>query len=184
MTIHAHPKLHPAPDGLSWRAELLASLSPRELAAAFDGEDPADWLHAAMASGRAQAQIRMGRMLLAGEGLPTDHRAAFACFLSAAASGDPEGQNLLGRCHDNGWGTPQNKKATRRCYKAAAEGGDYRGAHNHACALASDGCIAGALHWFEKAVKDAPPPARDAILIALRHHPRCAIRAFARCGAT
>jgi TPR repeat protein len=183
LTLHTLPHPGAAPDNRPWRAELLASLSPRELTAAFEGEDPADWLHAAMVSGMAQAQIRMGRMLLAGEGLPTDHRAAFACFLSAAASGDPEGQNLLGRCHDNGWGTLPNKDAARRCYKAAAEGGDYRGAHNHACALASDGCIAGALHWFEKAVKDAPPPARDAILIALSHHPRCAIRAFARRGA-
>lgn len=176
MTLHALP----GPDARPWRAELLATLSPKELQAAIDGQDPADWLHAAMASGMADAQIRLGRMLLAGEGLPTDHRAAFACFLSAAATGSSEAQNLLGRCHDNGWGTPKNREAAKRCYKAAAEGGDYRGAHNHACVLAAEGCVAGALHWYEKAVKGAPPPARDAILIVLSHHPRCAIRSFAR----
>ncbi len=180
MTVHVLP----LPDARPWRAELLANLSTQELQAAFAGEDPSDWLHAAMISGMAGAQIRLGRMLLSGEGLPVDHRAAFACFLSAAASGNAEAQNLLGRCHENGWGTQQDLAAARRCYKVAAEGGDYRGAHNHACALASDGCIAGALHWFEKAVKDAPLPARDAILIALGHHPRCAIRAFARRAAT
>jgi TPR repeat protein len=170
--------LHTLPSP-SWRAELLAQLSPRELCAAFDGEDPSDWLHAAMAGGTAQAQIRLGRMLLAGEGLPVDHRAAFACFISAAATGNPEAQNLLGRCHDNGWGTKPDREAAKRCYRAAAEGGDYRGAHNHACVLAAEGCIAGALHWFDRALSQAPPPARDAILLALRHHPRCAIRTFA-----
>lgn len=93
--------------------------------------------------------------------------------------GNPEAQNLLGRCHENGWGTKQDREAARRCYRAAAEAGDYRGAHNHACVLAAEGCIAGALHWFERAVAGAPPPARDAILLALRHHPRCVIRVFA-----
>lgn len=172
LTLHTLPSP-------SWRAELLTQLSPRELSTAFEGEDPSDWLHAAMASGMAEAQVRLGRMLLAGDGLPVDHRAAFACFISAAATGHAEAQNLLGRCHENGWGTKPDREAARRCYRSAAEAGDYRGAHNHACVLAAEGCIAGALHWFERAVRGAPPPARDAIFLALRHHPRCAVRAFA-----
>ncbi len=174
--------IHPLPTaaGRPWRAELLSQLDPRELSAAMDGENPSEWLHAVMASGMPAAQIRLGRLLLSGECLPTDRRAAFACFLSAAVTGDPEAQNLLGGCHDNGWGTRPDREAAKRSYKAAADGGDYRGAHNHGCVLATEGCVAGALHWFEKAVKDAPPPARDAILMTLRHHPRCAIRAFAQ----
>lgn len=163
---------------------MLAQLSPRELSAAFAGEDPSDWLQAAMTEGSPEAQIRLGRMLLAGQGLAIDRRAAFACFISAAATGNAEAQNLLGRCHENGWGTRQDREAARRCFRAAAEGGDYRGAHNHACVLAAEGCIAGALHWFERAVAGAPPPARDAILLALRHHPRCAVRAFANRSST
>src|SRR5689334_3384596 len=131
MTVHTLP----AP---SWRAEMLAQLSPRELVTAFDGEDASDWLQAVMASGMATAQIRLGRMLLAGEGLAADHQAAFACFLSAAATGNPEAQNLLGRCHENGWGTRKDRDAARRCFRAAAEAGDYRGAHNHACILAAE----------------------------------------------
>ena len=177
VTLHTLP-------ARSWRAELLAQLSPRELSAAFDGEDPLDWLHAAVAGGTAEAQIRLGRMLLSGEGLPLDHRAAFACFLAAAAAGSAEAQNLLGRCHDNGWGTRPDREAAKRCYRTAAEAGDYRGAHNHACVLAAEGCLAGALHWFGHAVADAPAPARDAILLALRQHPRCAIRAFAMRAST
>lgn len=148
MTIHTLPNP-------SWRVELLAQLSPQEICAAFEGEDASDWLHAAMAGGTADAQIRLGRLLLAGEGLPVDHRAAFACFISAAAGGNPEAQNLLGRCHENGWGTKPDRQAARRCYRAAAEAGDYRGAHNHACVLAAEGCIAGALHWFERAGRGA-----------------------------
>ena len=159
MTIHALPVASNRP----WRAELLAQMNPQEVSTALEGGDPSEWLHAVMASGMAEAQIRLGRLLLSGEGLPTDRRAAFACFLSAAATGNPEAQNLLGRCHDNGWGTRPDREAAKRCYKTAAEG-----------------CVAGALHWFEKAVKDAPPPARDAILITLHHHPRCAVRAFAQ----
>jgi hypothetical protein len=45
--------------------------------------------------------------------------------------------------------------------------------------LAADGCIAGALRWFERGIADAPLPARIHMLKALTHHPRCAIRAFA-----
>ena len=52
------------------------------------------------------------------------------------------------------------------------------------CVLAAEGCLAGALHWFGHAVADAPAPARDAILLALRQHPRCAIRAFAMRAST
>jgi TPR repeat protein len=127
---------------------MLAQLSPRELSAAFEGEDPSDWLQAAMVSGMAEAQVRLGRILLAGDGLPADHRATFACFISAG--GHAEAQNLLGRCHENGWGTKPDREAARACYRRAAEAGDYRGAHNHACVLAAEGCIAGALQWFER----------------------------------
>ena len=47
------------------------------------------------------------------------------------------------------------------------------------CVLAADGCIAGALRWFERGVAGAPLPARVHMLKALAHHPRCAVRAFA-----
>jgi len=118
-------------------------------------------------------------MLLTGETIARDQRAAFACFLNAADDGNAEAQNLLGRCFENGWGTPVDRNAARNCYKLAAENGDFRGAHNHACVLSADGCIAGALRWFERGIAGAPPPARVQMLKALNHHPRCAVRAFA-----
>jgi hypothetical protein len=104
-------------------------------------------------------------MLLTGDGVACDRRAAFACFLSAAGGGNAEARNLLGRCFENGWGTSVDRDAARNCYR-----------------LAADGRIAGALRWFERGITGAPLPARLHMLKALTHHPRCAIRAFALRG--
>jgi TPR repeat protein len=154
-------------------------MDPAELSQAFAGDEAVDWLEAATACGMVEAQLRLGRMLLTGDGVTCDRRAAFACFISAAGGGNAEARNLLGRCFENGWGTPIDRDAARNCYRLAAESGDFRGAHNYACVLAADGCIAGALRWFERGVADAPLPARHHMLKALTHHPRCAVRAFA-----
>lgn len=167
------------PSTRPWRAQALAAMNPAELGEAFGGGEAADWLEAAAACGMADAQLRLGRMLLTGETISCDQRAAFACFLSAADGGSAEAQNLLGRCFENGWGTPVDRNAARACYKQAAENGDFRGAHNYACVLSADGCIAGALRWFERGIAGAPLPARVQMLKALSHHPRCAVRAFA-----
>lgn len=163
-----------------WRVQALVAMTPADMSEAFDGEDAAEWLEAAAGCGLVQAQLRLGRMLLTGEGFPLDRRAAFACFLTAAAAGNAEARNLLGRCYENGWGVGIDRNAARACYREAAELGDYRGAHNHACVLAAEGCIAGALHWFARGIGEAPPPARRTMLECLARHPRCAIRAFAR----
>lgn len=163
-----------------WRAQALVTMSPADMDQAFQGEDAAEWRDAAVGSGLVEAQLRLGRMLLTGEGFPMDRRAAFACFLEAAAVGNAEAQNLVGRCYENGWGVAVDREAARRCYREAAEQGDYRGAHNHACVLAAEGCVAGALHWFAKGIGEAPEPSRTTMLKSLLNHPRCAIRAFAR----
>lgn len=170
--------LHATP-AQRWRVGALAAMNSVELGEAFRGDEAADWLEAAAACGLVEAQLGLGRMLLTGDGTPTDRRAAFACFLSAAGGGNAEARNLLGRCFENGWGTAVDRDAARNCYRMAAEDGDFRGAHNYACVLASDGCIAGALRWFERGISGAPLPVRHQMLKSLIHHPRCAIRAFA-----
>jgi TPR repeat protein len=163
-----------------WRAEALIGNKP--VGQAFDDEGPcgAEWLEAATSCGMVEVQLRLGRMLLTGEGLSADRRAAFACFLNASAGGNAEAQNLLGRCYENGWGVASDRQAAGICYRLAAEKGDFRGAHNHACMLAAQGCIAGALHWLARGIGDAPEPLRQQMLKALAGHPHCAIRAFAR----
>jgi TPR repeat protein len=169
----------PTPAAQPWRAEALIAMDAADLGQAFSGEDTAEWLQAVTNCGLVEAQLHLGRMLLTGEGLPADRRAAFACFLSASAGGNAEAQNLLGRCYENGWGVTQDRAMARNYYRQSAEKGDFRGAHNHACVLAAEGCVAGALHWFGRGIGDAPEPVRQEMLKALTQHPRCAIRAFA-----
>jgi len=141
-------RVFPAQTVQPWRAEALMAMTRADLAQTLGDNDVTEWLEAATACGLVEAQLRLGRMLLTGEGLPRDWQAAFACFLSASADGNAEAQNLLGRCYENGWGVAPDRAAARACYREAAEKGDFRGAHNHACALAAEGCVAGALHWF------------------------------------
>ncbi len=163
----------------TWRATALAAMSSEQLSEALGGDEAADWLEAAAGSGLPQIQVRLGRMLLAGQEVAEDKRAAFACFLCAARAGDAEAENLLGRCYENGWGVAQDRAQARACFRRAAEAGDFRGAFNHASYIAADGCLAGALHWYEQALETAPEPVRDYMVTALIHHPHCVVRSFA-----
>jgi hypothetical protein len=240
----------PAPQE-AWRVAALTMMGPRELSATLQGGDAAQWVEAAARCGIAEAQLRLGRMLLEGEGVSRDAHAAFACFLCAAESGDAEGHNMMGRCFENGWGTEKDLEAAAyhyrraaeagldwaqynlahmllsgigvardrgaafcfyglaaaqghvramnllgRCYeqgwgvtpdgltarawyRRSAEGGYFRGAYNYASLIAAEGCIAGALHWFERALAEAPEPTRSNMVTALSSHPETALRALA-----
>ncbi len=107
----------------AWRVAALTMMPPAELAALLAGEEAACWVEAAAACGIAEAQVRLGRMLLEGRGTPKDERAAFACFLSAAKTGDSDATNMLGRCYENGWGTARDFTRAARHYAVAAEAG-------------------------------------------------------------
>jgi hypothetical protein len=235
----------------AWRVAALTMMGPQELSAILQGDDAAQWVAAAAGCGIAEAQLRLGRMLLEGDGTAHDDHAAFACFLCAAESGNPDGHNMLGRCFENGWGTEKDLSAaayhyrvaaeagldwaqynlghmllsgsgvTRdrqaaffcyglaaaqghvramnllgRCYelgwglardtetargwyRRSAEGGYFRGAFNYADMIAAEGYVAGALHWFERAIADAPEPTRGTMIAALSSHKEPALRALA-----
>jgi len=107
----------------AWRVAALTMMPPAELAALLAGEEAASWVEAAAACGIAEAQLRLGRMLLEGRGIPKDERAAFACFLSAAKAGDIDATNMLGRCYENGWGTARDFARAAAHYAVAAEAG-------------------------------------------------------------
>jgi uncharacterized protein len=109
--------------GESWRVAALTMMTPQALEAALGGEDAAAWIMAAAACGIAQAQLRLGRMLLEGDGIAQDRAAAFHYFRDAAAQGNIEGHNMLGRCHENGWGTKVDYGAAARDYGVAAAAG-------------------------------------------------------------
>jgi TPR repeat protein len=232
----------------AWRVAALTMMSPEELHAALSGGDAATWVEAAATCGMPAAQVRLGRLLLEGRGVPKDERAAFACFLCAADSGDVDARNMLGRCYENGWGTTpdfpraaehyriaaeagyawsqynlghlylngtgvvrdraqafvwymraasqgharamnlvarcfeegwgleRNPAAARNWYRKSAAGGYFRGAYNYATILASEGCIAGARLWFQRALETAPEPTRSTMLAALSQHPEPRLR--------
>jgi len=233
----------------AWRVAALAMMDAGELHRVLSGNpsDAAAWVEAAAACGIAEAQVRLGRMFLAGEGVAKDPQGAFACFRCAANAGDAEAQNMLGRCYENGWGTAVDAVRAVACYRRAAEaglawaqynlghmlldgigiardpaaaflwyrraaaqgharamnlvgrcyeegwgiardpaaarawyrrsadGGYFRGAYNYASILASEGCIADATAWFEKALATAPKPTRGNILriLARNNAARC-----------
>jgi hypothetical protein len=69
--------------------------------------------------------------------------------------------------------SPGDLGAARNRYREA-ENGNFRGAHNHACVLAAEGCVAGALHWCARSLGDAPEPMRQHMLEG--QHLRCARR--------
>src|ERR1700722_7708651 len=98
-------------------------MSRKALHAALSGEKAGAWIGAAAVLGLPEAQVRLGRMLLEGEGAARDPARAFAVFARAAAQGHAAGHNMLGRCHENGWGTPVNYPRAAQHYRLAAEKG-------------------------------------------------------------
>jgi TPR repeat protein len=107
----------------AWRVAALTMMGEAELKAAIGGEDAGAWVGAAAACGIAQAQLRLGRMLLEGRGVAQDRLAAFSCFRAALSSDSPEAHNMVGRCYENGWGTAIDRAKAAWHYRRAAEAG-------------------------------------------------------------
>ena len=110
----------------------LQRMSYRELQQLLTG-DPAEaalWVRSAAEYGVPAAQLRLGRMLLEGNGVERDERAAFSWFERAADGGDPEAMNMAGRCHENGWGVPVDFRKAAEGYRASAEAGHDWGEYN------------------------------------------------------
>jgi uncharacterized protein len=110
----------------------LQRMSYRELQLLLTG-DPAEaalWVRSAAEYGVPAAQLRLGRMLLEGDGVERDERAAFGWFLRAADGGDAEAMNMAGRCHENGWGVPVDLRKAAECYRASGEAGHDWGEYN------------------------------------------------------
>jgi len=164
----------------AWRVAALTMMDEKTLAEALSGEDADLWVEAAAACGIAEAQVRLGRMLLEGEGVARDAEAAFACFQAAAESGDPHAYNMLGRAYENGWGVDADAAAARDWYRQSAEGGYFRGAYNFAHILAGEGDITGAAHWFAFALEKGWEPSLGTMMSALSSRPEPELQALAR----
>ena len=113
-------------EGDAWRVAALSMMGANELRAIFSGDPTvaAPWVIAAANGGLAEAEVRLGRMLLSGEGIKKDERAAVAWFARAAETGNIDAHNMLGRCYENGWGVVRDFDAAGRHYAIAASAGD------------------------------------------------------------
>jgi TPR repeat protein len=127
----------------------------------------AHWYARAAEAGHAWAQYNLGHLLLDGNGVACNRDEAFIWYRRASEQGHERAMNLLARCYEEGWGTARDAGAARDWYRASAERGYFRGQYNYATVLVADGCIEGAVMWYEKALSNAPHPTREIMRQAL-----------------
>ena len=141
------------------RMRRLVRMSYGELHTLLSGDpaEAAEWVGSAAQCGVPAAQLRLGRMLLEGRGLPRDPAAALRWFTRAAERGDAQALNMLGRCCENGWGTPLDLQLAAVHYRRSAEAGHDWGQYNFGNLLfdgrgvVRDRCAA--LHWYLRAAR-------------------------------
>jgi TPR repeat protein len=113
------------------------------------------WVRMAAEHGLAEAQVRLGRMLLEGTGCRQDKARALAWFLTAARDGNAEAMNMVGRCHENGWGTAPDPATAAIWFTRAAERGDAWAQYNLGHLLLDGSGVpmdhAAALAWYRRA---------------------------------
>jgi TPR repeat protein len=118
-------------------------------------KEAAIWVRMAAVQGLDAAQLRLGRMLLAGEGLEKNAQEAFFWFTRAAVDGDADALNMLGRCFENGWGVAANPAQAFAHYHRAAElGNDWAQYNLGHCYLDGNGTPRDpyrAFYWYAKA---------------------------------
>ncbi|HWD50477.1 MAG TPA: tetratricopeptide repeat protein [Rhizomicrobium sp.] len=156
-------------DSDAWRIAALSMMSVEELHGVFAG-DPvvaAPWVIAAANGGLAEAEVRLGRMLLSGEGVAKDERVAFAWFGRAAAQDNIEAHNMLGRCYENGWGTPQDFELAGKHYAIAACADDawaqYNLGHLFLDGLGVPRDLDEAFAWYSRAAAQGHPRAMSLV---------------------
>jgi TPR repeat protein len=152
-----------------WRVAALTMMEPQKLTALLGG-DPASaapWIAAAARLDIAEAQVRLGRMLLAGEGVEENKPAAFAWFAHAADAGNTEAQNMLGRCCEHGWGVPASTELAAVWYARAAESGDAWAQYNLGHLYLDGNGVARdpdvAFRWYKRAATQGHPRAMSLV---------------------
>ena len=100
------------------------------------------------------AQVRIGYMYEAGQGVSQDYAEAVRWYRRAAEQGDAEGQSNLGNMYRIGWGVSQDYAEAFRWYRRAAEQGEAIG-QNNLGNMYSDGKgvtkdYAESAKWFKK----------------------------------
>jgi TPR repeat protein len=137
--------------------ETLKAMSAAELAAllAPGSPDRVAAIRTAAEAGLPDAQATLGQMLLDGDDLPQDRRAAIGWFHKAAEQGHAMAINMIGRCFDLGWGVAVDKARAAEWFKAAADRGLDWGMYNYATLLALGQGVGedkpAALAWLRRA---------------------------------
>jgi len=118
--------------------EALNALDAQELARRLSGprDEVAAFVRTAAEAGSAEAQARLGQMLLDGDGVAQDAGQAFAWFERAARAGHLDAANMVGRCYDLGWGVAVDKSAAAAWFRQAAARGLTWAKYNYATLLA------------------------------------------------
>ncbi|HEX3674016.1 MAG TPA: tetratricopeptide repeat protein [Rhizomicrobium sp.] len=139
----------------AWRIAALSTMDRPALHALLTGENAAPWVFAAANSGFVEAQMRLGRMLLSGEGVSKDETAAAIWFARAAETGDSEAHNMLGRCLEHGWGVARDAALAAHHYAVAANDGDawaqYNLGHLYLDGIGVARDFAAAFAWYSRA---------------------------------
>jgi len=141
------------------RVQQLQRMNHRELQSLLSGDPSsvAPWVRSAAECGIAAAQLRLGRMLLAGQGIECDKAGAFVWFSRAAAQRDADAMNMMGRCHENGWGTALDEGLAAHGYLSSATLGHDWGQYNWANLLFDGRGVPidrpQALVWYERAAR-------------------------------
>jgi TPR repeat protein len=117
--------------------ETLNAMDADALRGALSGppHEVARLLRVAAEGGAVEAMLRLGQMLLDGQGIARRPVEALRWFSDAARAGHPMGMNMVGRCLEFGWGTGVDKARAAEWYGAAAERGLDWGLYNLATLL-------------------------------------------------
>lgn len=147
--------------------EALNALDADEIARRLSGprETVAAFVREAAEAGSAEAQARLGQMLLDGDGVARDMPQALDWFERAARAGHLEAANMVGRCHDLGWGTKVDKAKAAAWFRQAAGRGLTWAKYNYATLLALGEGVAEdkatALALFEEAAEEGNAKAHN-----------------------
>lgn len=147
--------------------DALNALDAAEIARRLSGPraDVAAFVREAAQAGSAEAQARLGQMLLDGDGVERDMIGAFGWFKRAARAGHLEAANMVGRCYDLGWGVAVDKAKAAAWFRQAAGRGLTWAKYNYATLLALGEGVAenkpAALALFEEAAAEGNAKAHN-----------------------
>jgi len=118
---------------MNWKGVLIAALLIIPLTSCFEGSDDkgVDQAQPDAEAGDPDAQVKLGLMYFAGEGVPRDRAEAAKWMRLAAEQGHADAQNYLGIFNKWGTGVAENDAEATKWFRLAAEQGHADAQNNH-----------------------------------------------------